>query len=246
MGKVIAVASGKGGTGKTTTVAAVSSCLAALGHRTLCVDFDCEMKNLDLSICMSDFAVTDYMDIVNKQLDLMEACHESPKIPGLFFLGAPTAHTPDWSDAEAIKEMFDEIRGEFAYCLIDSPSGIGTGFRLAHSVADMSIIVTHGELPAVRDAQLAASAARDMGVDDIRLLVNRLLRKNFAYMQGTIDDMIDTVCARLLGVVPEDNSVFMALHDNTPLVLYKKRHSIYEFLDVSRRIAGEEVPLRLR
>ena len=246
MGKVIAVASGKGGTGKTTTVAAVASCLAALEHKTLCVDFDSEMKNLDLSLCMSDYTVTDYLDVINNQLDIMEACHESPLIPSLFFLAAPMMCSPDDLDILALKAMFNDIRDKFDYCLIDSPSGIGAGFRLVHSVADMSIIVTTGELPAMRDAQLTASAARESGVCDVRLVVNRLLPKNLKFMRATIDDVIDTVRAQLIGVIPEDASVFKALHENTPLVLYKKRLSAYEFLDVARRIVGEEVPLRLR
>jgi len=246
MGKVIAVASGKGGTGKTTTVAAVSSCLAALEHRTLCVDFDSEMKNLDLSLCMSDYTVADFVDVVSGRMELMDACHESPLIPGLFFLAAPTVYTPDEYDTADFKPMFDEIRSEFDYCLIDSPSGIGAGFRLTHSLADMSIIVTHGELPAMRDAQRAASTARELGVPDVRLLVNRLLPKNFKFMQVTIDDVIDTVSARLIGVIPEDKFVFMSLHDNTPLILYKKRLSAYGFLDVARRISGDDVPLRIR
>jgi len=246
MGKIIAVASGKGGTGKTTTVAAVSSCLAALEFKTLCVDFDSGMKNLDLSLCMTDYAVADYTDVLGNHLSLMEACHESPLIPGLFFLAAPTVCPPDEPDASVLNAMFDEVRNEFDFCLIDSPAGIGSGFRLAHAVADMSVIVTTGELPAMRDAQLAAYAARDIGINDVRLVVNRLLPKNFKFMRATIDDVINTVCAQLIGVIPEDKLVFMSLHENIPLVLYKKRLSAYEFLDVARRIAGEDVPLRLR
>jgi len=246
MGKIIAVASGKGGTGKTTAVAAVSSCLAALEYKTLCVDFDSEMKNLDLSLCMTDYAVADYMDVVTKQLDLMEACHENPLIPGLYFLAAPTIYAPDEMDVTALEEMFNEIRSEFDYCLVDSPSGIGPGFKLAHSAADMSVIVTTGELPAIRDAQRTASAAREAGVSDVRLMVNRLLPKNLKFIRTTIDDVIDTVCAQLIGVIPEDKLVFMSLHENTPLVLYKKRLSAYGFLDVARRIAGEDIPLRMR
>jgi len=246
MGKIVAVASGKGGTGKTTTVAAVSSCLAALGHKTLCIDFDIGLKNLDLALCMSDYAIADFMDVVSTRLDLMEACHESPLIQNLFFLAAPTTCDPDAPASADLAPMLDEVRREFEFCVIDSPSGIGTGFRLAHAEADMSIIVTNGELPAMRDAQRAAEAARDMGVADIRLLVNRVLRKNFKWLNTTIDNVIDTVGAQLIGVVPEDKTVFRALHDNTPLILYTKRNAAYYFLDVARRIAGEDVPMRIR
>jgi len=246
MGKVIAVASGKGGTGKTTSVAAISSCLAVLGHKTLCVDFDWGLKNLDLSLCMQDFTVKDFTDVASGRLGLMEACSECPHIPQLYFLAAPTVFDYKDRDSEGIKFMLDEARREFDYCLIDSPSGIGGGFRLAHAFADMSVIVTTGERPAMRDAQEAAQVAMDMGVPDLRLLVNRFSHKNLKWLKATIDDVIDTVGARLIGVVPEDKAVFQALHTNVPLILYKKKFAAYDFLDVARRIAGEDIPLRQR
>jgi len=258
VGKVIAVASGKGGTGKTTTVAAVSSCLAALGYKTLSVDFDIVLRNLDLALCMTDYAVADFMDVVSKKLDLMEACHESAHIPKLYFLAAPTTSFPEGAafaptayeqDAQSIPDilpMFAEIRNEFDYCIIDSPSGIGSGFRLAHAGADMSLIVTTGELPAMRDAQMTAGVIRDMGIDDIRLLVNRVLHKNIKWLHTTIDDIINTVGVQLIGVIPEDPAVFKALHDNVPLILYQKRRAAYDFLDVARRITGENIPTRRR
>ena len=246
LGKIIAVASGKGGTGKTTTVAAVSSCIAALGYRTLCIDFDAGMRNLDLALCMSDYTVADYMDVQRGQLGLMEACHEHPRIPNLFFLAAPAVYKEGDADASAIRPMFDEIRDNFDYCFADSPSGIGEGFRLTHSGADMSIIVTNGELPAMRDAQRAADAARKLGVSELRLLVNRVLPENFKKLQITIDIVIDSVSVQLIGMVREDISVLLALHENTPLVLYAKRRAAYDFLDTARRITGERIPLRIK
>jgi len=247
MGKVIAVVSGKGGTGKTTSSAAISSCLAALGHKTLCIDFDAGLKNLDLSLCMADFTVMDYMDIMNGNLDVLdvnEACSESPLIPNLFFIAAPTVLEATEQDADQLEIMFDQIRKEFDYCIVDAPSGIGTGFRQATSNADMTIIVTTGEMPAMRDAQHVASIIRDVGEKDMRLLVNRVKPKNLRQIKLTIDDVIDTIGARLIGMIQEDRSVFLALHANTPLILYKKRRASYDYLDVARRITGDEIPLR--
>ena len=244
VGKIIAVASGKGGTGKTTTVAAVSSCLAALGYRTLCIDFDAGMKNLDLSLCMADFTVADYIDVLSGRLGLMEACHEHPRIPGLFFLAAPTVCKAEEPDVLEIQPLFTEIKNEFDYCVVDSPSGVGENFRLAHAGADMSIIVTNGELPAMRDAQRTVDAVRSLDVGELRLLVNRVLPKSFKRLRTTIDDVIDSVGVRLLGVVREDKAVLMSLHENIPLVLYDKRCAVYDFLDAARRIAGEDIPIR--
>ena len=244
MSKVITVASGKGGTGKTTVAAALSSCLAVLGHKTICIDFDAELGNLDLALAMTDFAVMDYMDVVSGRLDLMAACSESPQIPNLFFLSAPAVRVPDEIDISALKAMFNEIRRNFDYCLIDSPSGIGRGFSLAHTDADMSIIVTTGELASMRDANRAANAVRENGITNLRLLVNRVLPGYYKKLKTTVDDVIDTVGVQLLGLIPEDEYIFLALHASTPLILYNKRTSAYDFLDAARRITGDDIRLQ--
>ena len=244
MGKIIAVASGKGGTGKTTSVAAISSCLAVLEYKTLCIDFDAGLKNLDLSLSLSDFTVMDYMDVVKGRLALTDACSEHPDIPNLFFLAAPTVSDMGEPDDSALKAMFDEARNQFDYCIVDLPSGIGSGFKQANANADMSIIVTTGEFPAMRDAQRAAEAVREIGVCDLRLLVNRVLSRNLSKIKITIDDVIDSIGVQLIGVIPEDKSVFRALHENVPLILYKKKFAANDYLDVARRITGGSVQLR--
>jgi septum site-determining protein MinD len=245
MGKIIVVASGKGGTGKTTTVAAIASCLAALGHKTLCVDFDAALNNLDLTLSMDEYTVADFTDVLAGRLSLMDACHECPRIPNLYFLSAPAFGNTEVIDGTNVGRMYDEIRTRFDYCLIDAPSGIGAGFELAQRYADTSLIVTTSELPAIRDAQKTVDAARAMGITEIKLLVNRVKPKTFRWMKITIDDIIDTVEAQLLGVVREDSTVYESLHEKTPLVLYKRRYAAYDFLDAARRASGENIPLRL-
>lgn len=244
MGKIIAVASGKGGTGKTTTVAAVSACLAALGHKTLCIDLDTGMGNLDLALGMTDYAVMDYLDVITGRVDFKEAVRESPHIPNLFFLSAPTTGELLEDNRDGIMDMLAIVRESFDYCIIDSPPGIGIAFSLAHCNVDMSIIVTTGELPAMRDATRAAGTLRDMDILNIRLLVNRVNPANLKRIKTTVDDIIDTTGVQLIGLIPEDKNVFNALHEGTPLVLYYKRKSAYGFLDVARRIDGEELPLK--
>jgi septum site-determining protein MinD len=155
MGKVIAIASGKGGTGKTTTAAALSSCLAALGHKTLCIDFDAGLRNLDLALCMPNVSTVDFLEVASLRLDLMEACQKHSMIGSLYFLSAPMDCDPRKIDATDIIPMFTEIRREFDYCVVDTPSGIGAGFKLAHADADMSIIVATAEMPTIRSIAIS-------------------------------------------------------------------------------------------
>jgi septum site-determining protein MinD len=246
VGKIIVVASGKGGTGKTTAAAAISSCLAVLEHKTLCIDFDTELRNLDLALCMADFTVMDVLDVLSGRVNLMSACSESPQIPNLFFLSAPAVSMPDSIGKAEVVTLFAEIRKNFDYCIIDAPAGIGKGFRLAYGDgdADMSIIIATGDMPSIRDATRVANAIREMGIPDIRLVINRVQQKNYRRIKTTVDDVIDTIGVQLLGLVAEDRNIFLALHANTPLVLYKKRHSAYDFLDIARRITGDDIPLK--
>ncbi|MCL2366679.1 MAG: AAA family ATPase [Oscillospiraceae bacterium] len=244
MGKIIAVVSGKGGTGKTTSTAAISSCLAALGKKTLCIDFDAGLRNLDLSLCMTDFTVMDYMDMIDGKLELMEVCSENPHIPNLYFIAAPINNDPYRPDEDSLRAMFDEIREKFDYCVIDAPSGVGIGFKQACLCADMVIIVTAGELSAIRDAQHTAHIIRSMGDKEIRMIVNRVIKKNFKRIKATVDDLIDTIGVQLIGIVPEDKAVFQSLHLNIPLTLYKRKSAAYDYLDIARRILGEDIPLR--
>ena len=245
MGKIIAVASGKGGTGKTTTVAALSSCLASLGNKTLCVDFDIGLENLDLALCTPETLAPCATDLIELGQNLLMACNEHHVIPDLFFLTPPAISEVTESIIADAATMFAEIRREFDYCIVDSPPGIGAGFELAHSSADMSLIVTAGELPAMINAQRAASAARAFGVDDVRLLVNRVLPKNLKKIRMSIDDIVDSVGARLIGIIPEDKAVYRSLHERIPLTQYKERRAAYNYFDVARRIMGEDVPMQV-
>jgi septum site-determining protein MinD len=153
---------------------------------------------------------------------------------------------PDDIGKPEIKAFFEEIRKNFDYCVIDAPAGVGKGFRLAYGDgdADMSIIVATGDLPSMRDATRVANAIREMGIHDIRLVVNRVQKRNYKRIKTTIDDVIDTIGVQLLGIVPEDKNIFLALHGNIPLVLYRKRHAAYDYLDIARRIAGDDIPLK--
>jgi septum site-determining protein MinD len=243
MGKVIVVASGKGGTGKTTSVGAISSCLAALGHKTLCMDCDAGLRNLDIIIGMTEYTVTDFGDVLEGLVGLEEACSEHPKIKNLHFLPAPAFRGPEDIDPAAMAALMEQARSQFDYCLIDSPAGVGPGFRLAAQGADMALVVAICDMSSMRDGQRVAEELRSLGVGEVRLVVNRVSTRNFRRLNATVDDVIDAVGARLIGLIEEDENVFLSSNMETPLILYESKGAALEFLQIARRITGERIPL---
>ena len=129
---------------------------------------------------------------------------------------------------------------------MDAPAGIGPDVEFAVSLADMAIIAVTGDASSIRDGQVISAKLREAGVDDVRLLVNRVRGKLFRAVGATIDNMIDAVGARLIGVIKEDSGVTLSANLETPLVLYSRKAAAQGFLKVAQRIAGMDIPVSVR
>ena len=151
MGTAVMITSGKGGTGKTSLTAGVASCLAALGRRVLCVDLDIGLRNLDLTLGMSDRALMDFTDVMEYRCPLLSAAVEQPEIRGLFLLTAP--QSSDGLDRKRFQALIEEACDYFDLVFMDSPAGLGEGFQLAMAAADRVIVVSAVDPAALRDAQ---------------------------------------------------------------------------------------------
>ncbi|MDD4715467.1 MAG: AAA family ATPase, partial [Oscillospiraceae bacterium] len=222
MGTAIAVTSGKGGTGKTFLTGGVSSCLAALGRRVLCIDTDVGLRNLDLVLGLADRTAMDFSDVLAGRCSLERALVPHPDMKGLFLLAAPQRPLPDAVFSAGMGELLDRARTMFDYCLIDGPAGLGAGFRFAVGQADRAIVVTTMEAASLRDAQQAIWALGDLGITRRHLVVNRLRPRCLKKLGATIDDAMDFVGLPLLGVVPEDERVLLAGAREVPLLLAGK------------------------
>ncbi len=241
MSTVIAVTSGKGGTGKTSLVGAVGSCLAALGHRTLCIDMDVGLRNLDLTLGLADWALMDFTDVVQSRCPLEKAVVEHPKIKGLFLLTAPVT-LPEEIPDDRIKWMLFQARSQFEYILLDAPAGLGEGFRMAVCGCDRAIVVSTTDASALRDAQRTVTEL--MGrVEQIHLVVNRVQPKLLKKMRTNIDDAMDTAGLPLLGVVPEDSQVMVCANQGKPLILCQGRGAAAGYRNIALRLTGRRVPL---
>ena len=239
MGTAIMITSGKGGTGKTSITAGVASCLAALGKRVLCIDLDIGLRNLDMVLGLSDRAVMDFSDVMAYRCTLLDATVEQPEIRGLYLLTAPL--TLDELDTQRFREVVDEARECFDLVLMDCPAGLGTGFQLAMAGANRAIVVANQDPAALRDAQRAVSELHAM--TQLHLVMNRVQPKLMRKLRTSIDDAMDAAGLPLLGVVPEDEVVTMSAAAGVPLVLATYKGAAPAYLNISKRILGQRVPL---
>lgn len=242
MGQIIAVTSGKGGTGKTTISAAVATCLAAEGKRVLCIDADIGLRNLDISLGMAELAVISFTDVMQGRYHLDEAT-PNEEIPDLFLLTAPVVERPESIPLELFGKLLEAVRLRYDYCIIDAPAGLGKGFLLATTFADRVLVVTGSDPASMRDAAGTSDRLTLMGKTDIRLIVNRITPRLFRDMKLTVDDVMDEVGLPLIGIVPEDTNVMLAAARNTPLILFTDQGAAIAALHIARRLDGQKVPL---
>ena len=243
MGKIITFVSGKGGTGKTTATGAIGSCMAAMGKKTLCLDCDIGLRNLDIVLGLSGHAMADF-GLLFDGTGIDGACIEHPQIENLYFLSAPAAYS-DAFDDESAAEIFESLKESFDYVLIDAPAGIGSGFRFAVKYADTVVIVTTGDTTGMRDGEITTTELNKLGITDIKLLVNKVNPGMFKGSGLTVDNVIDTVGAQLIGIVKSDEAVQLSANKETPLVLFSKGKAAKGFLRIARRLCGENIPLSI-
>ena len=244
MGQVIAVISGKGGTGKTSLTAGVAACLAAEGQKVLWIHCDMGLRNLDLSLGLADEATVAFTDVMDGLYTLEDAVTH-PRIPGLDLLTAPVTKLPEDVDQEAFGRLLEEVRTQYDWCLIDAPAGVGVGFQLATRYADELVVVAVADPASMRDAARAADLIelQDRPDRPMRLVVNRVSRRMYRKLRATVDDVMDGVGLPLLGIVPDDISVTLAAAASEPLILYTSRGASVACLHIARRLCGRRATL---
>ena len=245
MGEIIAVLSGKGGTGKTTVTAGVAAALAKEGERILCIDCDVGLRNLDISLGLADRASLSFLDVCGGAYPL-ESLTPHHLYPTLYFLTAPMNRSAEEIDADAFGEMVMAAREKFDYVFLDAPAGVDAGFRLAANRADRVILVTGSDPAAVRDAGRTGQVLELMGKKNVRLVVNRINPKLVSTMSLTVDDIMDNAGLPLLGIVPEDANVVLAAAFGKPLAAQTKKGAAAACGRIAKRLRGMPVPIQLK
>ena len=246
LGEIIAVLSGKGGTGKTSLCAGLSVELARQGKRVLCVDCDVGLRNLDISLGMSDCAGLFFLDVCQGGA-LLEDAPRHPSLSSLRFLTSPMNCPTEDIDPKGFTVFLRNARESFDYVFLDAPAGVDAGFRLTAQFADRLLLVTGAGPAAVRDASRVGDLLELMGKKNIRLIVNRVDRSYLSQCSQTVDDVMDTAGLPLTGVVLEDPNVTLAAAFEKPLLKYAPRcDAAKAFRKIARRLQGYPEPVSLR
>lgn len=242
--KVIVVTSGKGGVGKTTTVANVSSALARLGYTVAVMDLDIGLKKLDLLLGLENRVIYDIVQVIEGEIELKKALVKDKRFPCLHML--PAAQTRNKGDItpEQVKDVCEQLKPDYDFIFIDCPAGIEQGFQNAIQAANQAIVVTNPEISAVRDADriIGMLLSAQFEDEDIGLVVNRLRPE--MVKEGnmlSIEDLVEHLSIDLLGVVPEDKNVVISTNKGEPIILNEKSAAAVALNNIALRLSGEEV-----
>ncbi len=250
---MIVVTSGKGGVGKTTSSASFATGLALRGNKTVVIDFDVGLRNLDLIMGCERRVVYDFVNVLNNESTLKQALIKDKRCDNLYILPASQTRDKEALTQEGVERILNELKEDFDYIVCDSPAGIEKGALMALYFADEAIVVTNPEVSSVRDSDrilgiLAAKSKRAIdGAEPIKehLVITRYMPKRVEMGEMlSVDDVKELLSIPLLGVIPESESVLSASNAGVPVIHDKNSLSGQAYSDVVSRFMGEDTPMR--
>ena len=253
MATIIVVTSGKGGVGKTTTSAAFSSGLAMKGHKTVVIDFDIGLRNLDIIMGCERRVVYDFVNVINGEANLNQTLIKDKRVNNLYVLPASQTRDKDALSMEGVGRVLEELSKDFEYIVCDSPAGIETGALMAMHFADHAIVVTNPEVSSVRDSDrilgiLASKTKRAIEnqtpIQEHLLLTRYDIERVERGEMLSVEDVKEILAIPLIGVIPESKAVLKASNTGTPVILDEESDAGIAYSDAICRFLGETKPMR--
>jgi septum site-determining protein MinD len=252
MSKIIVVTSGKGGVGKTTTSAAISTGLALNGYKTVVIDFDVGLRNLDLIMGCERRVVYDFVNVINGESNLKQTLIKDKRTENLYVLPASQTRDKDALNRDGVERVLNELSQDFDYIICDSPAGIEQGAQMALYFADEAIIVTNPEVSSVRDSDriigiLQSKSRKAENGEQVKehLLLTRYNPKRVDEGEMlSVTDVEEILAVDLLGVIPESQDVLKASNQGTPVILENTSDAGQAYNDAVKRLIGQDIPHR--
>jgi septum site-determining protein MinD len=240
----LTITSGKGGVGKTTATANIAVALADLGQSVVCIDADIGLRNLDVVMGLENRIVYDLVDVVEGRCRIRQAMIKDKKINDLYLIPAAQTRDKNAVSPTDMVNLVGELDFDFDWVLIDSPAGIGRGFKNAIAPADQILVVTNPDVSAVRDADRIIGIIESEQKGPAKLIINRLNPQMVS--RGEMldaEDILELLAVKLIGIVPEDERVIISTNIGKPVVLDEKSLAGKVFKNIARRLMGEELEL---
>jgi septum site-determining protein MinD len=253
MAEIIVITSGKGGVGKTTTSAAFGTALAMRGHKTVLIDFDVGLRNLDLIMGCERRVIYDLVNVINGEANLNQALIKDKRVEQLYILPASQTRDKDALTKEGVEKVLNELSQSFDYIVCDSPAGIERGAYLAMYFADQAIVVTNPEVSSVRDSDrmLGVLSSKSKRAEEGKSPIKEhLLLTRYAPDRVTKGEMLSVADVQeilsipLLGVIPESKAVLKASNAGVPVSLDQESDAGQAYLDAVSRFLGQDLPHR--
>jgi septum site-determining protein MinD len=251
--KIIVITSGKGGVGKTTTSASFAVGIAKRGFKTVVIDFDIGLRNLDLIMGCERRVVYDFVNVIRGETTLNQALIRDKHVKDLYILAASQTKDKDALTMEGVGNVLNELSQSFDYIICDSPAGIERGAQLAMYFAECAIVVTNPEVSSVRDSDrilglLASKTKRaEEGKEPIKehLLLTRYSPKRVSKGDMlSLSDVNDILAIPVIGVIPESPAVLSSSNAGVPVILDEESDAGQAYADAVSRLLGEPLPLR--
>ena len=240
MAQVIMIASGKGGTGKSTFATYLATELAINRNKTLLIELDAGLRSIDVISGTGRQAVYDLGDVLEGRCDVYKAMITSPHTENLKIIAAP--YRDYNADFTHFRQITDSVYSDFDYIIIDTAAGLGAPFQAACRTAVMGIIVITPDIISVRDGRLVSDEMFNSGVKDIRLVINKFVTQTFRHSGfEDVDEIIDRTCARLLGIIPMSRQIAVSAIKGELLSMSSQEKQI--FTAVAQRIMGKDVQI---
>ncbi|PZO07386.1 MAG: septum site-determining protein MinD [Lysobacteraceae bacterium] len=253
MAEIIVVTSGKGGVGKTTTSASIACGLAKAGKKTVVIDFDVGLRNLDLIMGCERRVVYDFVNVVNDEANLKQALIKDKRFDNLFVLAASQTRDKDSLTKEGVEKVLKGLADEgFDFILCDSPAGIEKGAFLAMYFADRAVVVVNPEVSSVRDSDriLGLLASKTRRAENGERVKEHLLLTRYSPKRVEAGDMLSIADVQeilgldVVGVIPESPEVLQSSNAGVPVILDENSPAGQAYTDAVARILGEDRPMR--
>jgi len=251
--QIIVVTSGKGGVGKTTTSASIAVGLSERGFKTVVIDFDIGLRNLDLIMGCERRVVYDFVNVIRGEANLNQALIRDKHVNELYILPASQTRDKDALTIEGVTKILEELKNTFDYIVCDSPAGIERGAQLAMYFADHAIVVTNPEVSSVRDSDrmLGLLSSKTKRAEEGReRITEHLLLTRYSPQRVSKGDMLsitdvnEILSIPLLGVIPESQAVLRASNAGDPVILDRQSDAGQAYADAVLRFLGQDVPHR--